>query len=282
MFRCRPQKRINGQNVLVTGGADGIGAEFALRFAEMDNTVHILDYNEELLNKKVEELQGRGFDVKGYQCDLTKWEAIKEVHEKLQKDGVFISYIVNNAGVYFAKDIVEYSHSQLEYEIKLNLVSYLWVTKLFLPAMKLENKGHIINIASLAGIFPLYNGTAYCASKAGVIHFSEALRFALTGTDIIVTAICPTFIKTKLITGAEDGLEKSFVLLTKEQLLDVAMKAVRENKELVLVPRGTWIRRFVLMFLPAPLKKVHVKSSVTTMERIYKSLSGQGLDKKIA
>ena len=283
VFRCRPQKQIKGQNVLVTGGADGIGAEFALRFANLGNTVHIVDYNEKLCEKRVEELQGKGFNVKGYTCDMTKWEDIEALYQRLKKDGVFISYIVNNAGMTFAKDITEYSHSQIEYEIKLNLISYLWITKLFLPEMKLKNTGHIINVASLAAVFPMFNGTVYCASKAGVDHFCEALRFGLINTDIKVTSICPTFVKTKFLSGMQEEMEKKkvFHLITKEHLLDISMTAIKEDKERVIIPRATWINMMLLRILPVHMKNKMSKNAYDASVSIFKNFS-QEKEKKIA
>ena len=83
IFRCRPKKDIKGQHVLITGSAQGIGAMFALKFAEIGNTVHCVDIMEDLNNKMVEGLKMKGLSAFAYTCDITNWESLSNLKQEI-------------------------------------------------------------------------------------------------------------------------------------------------------------------------------------------------------
>ena len=283
VFRCRPRKQIKGKHVLVTGGADGIGAEYVRKFASMGNTVHILDYNSEALSKIEDELIECGYMVKGYQCDMTNWEEVLAVYEVLKAQCIFVSYLVNNVGVAFGKNVVDYTHTQIQHEIHVNLISHIWMINLFLPKMIERNEGHVINMSSLAALLCCTNAGVYCATKAGLYQLSEQLQMQLVNTDIKVTAVCPFFIRTKFIAGLEDEVESRGVpLITPRQLVELVMVGIQENKKVIIAPPVFKFLTPFLRHLPQPIMEEFYRNQVKQDLAAYHKYVGREMSKIVS
>jgi len=264
IFRCRPQKEIVNQHILITGAAQGIGAEFALQFAEMGNTVHCVDLNSKMIQEKVEELKSKGHKAVAYTCDLTNADQVTGLYEEITAAGHSITVLVNNAGVAFGADVTTMSLNQIQHSINVNLVSNLWLIKLFLPKMVEMDTGHVVNIASLAGFFALTNSTDYCAAKAGSIHTMTQLRLQTAGSNLKFTVVCPFFVATKMITGLDHG--KVHAILPKD-LVAGAIKGVRENKEVVIIPRIFHLIRLITSIIPKSIGDVYLaKTKVKSLD----------------
>jgi len=233
ILRNRPMKDIKGEHVLVTGSAQGIGAVFALKFAELGNTVHCVDVSEELNKATVQSLLDKGYKAYAYTCDLTKPESIEQLGRDVKVNGT-VTYVVNNAGVALGRPFTEITGTQIEYVLKINLLAQFLVVKQFLPDMIAMNHGHIINIASLAAVFPTKALVDYCASKAGSVMFTDALGLELAHTAIKTTVVCPFFVNTGMIKGIEHLITG---VIEPEDLVDQAIKGVREGKNKIYVPR---------------------------------------------
>lgn len=263
--RCRPLKKIQNQDILITGAAQGIGAEFARQLADMGNRVHLVDLNEKLLLETADSLKSKGLDVYTYTCDLSKKEQVKELYNEINSAGFAITFLVNNAGVAFITPITEMTLTQIEHSIAVNLMSSLWLIKLFLPKMLEMDEGHVLNVASLAGKFAMELSTDYCAAKAGSIHMIEQLRAQYCNSQVKFSVVCPWFVDTKMISGVDlrsvRAVSPEFVVLN-------AIKGVRENKEVICVPN--YINNILSplnMILPAYLKNAMRKKRHAIMEQ---------------
>ena len=233
IFRCRPKKDIKNQHILITGAGQGIGEQFARQFAAMGNTVHCVDIEEKLVQNVVEELKGEGYEAYSYTCDLTKHEQVQALYDEITGAGFVINILVNNAGVAFMRKIQEMTLTQIQHSMTVNIISNLWLIKLFLPKMLELNEGHVVNIASLAGIFPMRRSTDYCAAKAGSIHTLNQLRVDHMEAEVKFTAVCPFFVNTKMIAG----VNPSTVHATSAQdMVRTAIRGIRENKEVIIIP----------------------------------------------
>ena len=283
IFRCRPKKDIKGEHVLITGSAQGMGAIFAHKFAELGNTVHCVDVMEEMNDKMVDNLKRNGFSAFSYTCDIKNWESLTNLKQCITENGHSITYIVNNAGIFVGRNFVDLNHNQIECTIKVNLLGQFLVTKQFLPAMIENNYGHIINMASLGGYFPMRIATDYCASKAGSILFTDTLREELEHTKIKLTAVCPFFVNTKMITGIRDYLA---AVLQPEEVVDIAIKGARENKHTIMIPRMIFSVFLVLHhMLPTPILRRIASMSGDIAKHdnmdLSKKFIGQGMAEKI-
>ena len=256
IFRRRPCKPITNQHVLITGAGQGIGAEFARQFAELGNTVHCLDINKELVERVVESLRAAGHSAHAYTCDLTKSEEVEKVQKEICESGCVITVLINNAGVVFGGNIEDMTLTQIQHSLMVNLVSGLWTIKLFLPDMLRLNKGHVVNIASMLGLMPLQGAiTDYCAGKAGAIHTLAQLRNQHANTNVKFTAVCPWFVRTKLIAGIEEQTNP----MEPEYLVRAAIQGIREDKDVVMIPNSLRLINFLLKLSPLPVRDAFYK-----------------------
>lgn len=172
---------------LITGASSGIGRELALVLAERYDLV-ITARREELLHGLAQELKGRA-RVRVVPLDLARPGAPAELFAALH--GEEIDVLVNNAG--FAT-YGPFYQTPLDAEVQLlqvNIVALTELTKLFLAPMRARGRGKILNVASTAAFQAGPLMAVYYASKAYVLHFSEALATELEGSGITVTALCP-------------------------------------------------------------------------------------------
>ena len=276
IFRCRPKKNIKNQHILITGAGQGIGAQFARQFAAMGNTIHCVDIEEKLVQNVVEELKANGHQAYAYTCDLTKHEQVQGLYDDIVGAGFVINILVNNAGVAFGRSIQKMTLTQIQHSMTVNLVSNLWLIKLFLPKMLELNDGHIVNIASLAGFFPLRNSTDYCAAKAGSIHALNQLRVDHMKTNVKFTAVCPLFVNTKMIAGIDPKAAMSV-----EYLVGKAIRGIRENKEVIIVPGFFRVMKVIQDFAPPYLFRALLGARAGASAKAGKGFVGQRMSEKI-
>ena len=193
--------------------------------------------------------QGKGHQAHSYTCDLTKHELVQKLYDDIAGAGFVINILINNAGVVFSGiPVHEMTLTQIQHSMTVNSVAPLWLIKLFLPKMIEINEGHVVNIASIAGLFPLRGLTDYCAAKAGSIHAMNQLRLDHIWTNIKFTAICPFFVKTKMIAGIKVDER---VQMTPETLVTKAIRAIRENRETLVLPSWAKILKIIEDFTPS-------------------------------
>ena len=178
---------------LITGASTGIGYELAKLLAEDGKNLIIVSRNKERLEQVKTEIENKyGKRVRVLPRDLSDSKAPSEIFSEVEKEGVDVDVLVNNAG-FGVFSLFSETDFQEELEmIQLHIYSLTYLTKLFLKKM-LENKfGRILNVASLIGFLPVPLFSVYSASKAYVLHFSEALANELKGTGVSVTCLCPS------------------------------------------------------------------------------------------
>ena len=275
IFRCRPKKYIKNQHILITGAGQGIGKEFARQFAAMGNTVHCVDIEEKLVQNVVEDLKGKGHQAYSYTCDLTKHEQVQKLYDDIAGAGFVINILINNAGVLFGgTHIHEMTLTQIQHSITVNSTSNLWLIKLFLSKMIELNEGHVVNMASLAGLFVMRGATDYCAAKAGSIHAMNQLRLDHIWTNIKFTAICPFFVTTKMTAGLKVRNK-----LTPEMTVTKTIRAIRENREILLLPAWLKILLLIQSFMPSYLLTSYRKDEWQKAQEI--TFEGQKMTEKI-
>ena len=232
---------------LVTGASSGIGYELAKVLAKDGKNLVIVARSQDKLEELKTEIENKyGTSVRVLPKDLSNPNAPQEIFSELEKDGVNVDVLVNNAG-YCVYGMFSETDLQKELEmIQVNATSLMHLTKLFLKGM-LENKsGSILNVASLCSFLSSPLESVYCASKSLVLHFSEALANELQGTGVTVTCLCPGLAKTEFHKRAH--MENTKV--AKRKMMDAAAvaeagyKALKKGK-VVVIPG--------LIFKTAPL-----------------------------
>jgi len=253
VLRNRPQKKINNESVLITGSAQGMGAVYAQKFAEMGNVCHCVDVATEMNEKMVEGLKAQGFEAYSYTCDISNWESLQVLKGQVEENGKPITYLINNAGICMGKMFDDLTPGQIKRTLEVNLLSQFLATKTFLPDMVNKNYGHVVNMASTAGYFASQKVTDYSASKYGSVGFSECLIQELAPTSVKVTFICPFFTLSGMFEGFEVRFPFLFPSLTPEQVITKAMLAIKEDQVIMMCPNIFYILLAFKGITPRPI-----------------------------
>lgn len=177
---------------LVTGASEGIGKQLAFECAANGNDVVLVARNEEQLRAIAGEIEA-GYYVRAHvqPADLTDREAPARIVERLQSQSISVDILINNAGFGTLGPFLSIDLPSTIRIIELNIIALTTFVRLLGPGMVERKAGYILNVASTAAFQPGPLMAVYYASKAYVLHLSEALANELTGTGVSVTALCP-------------------------------------------------------------------------------------------
>lgn len=223
--------------VLITGGSSGIGFELARIFASNDYSLVLIARDAVKLRKAADELKTSGAIVKILAKDLSDKTAPQEIFSELQRENIFISILVNNAGFgrqsFFAKTSLR---EQLEM-MEVNVASPVHLTHLFLEPMLARGDGKILNVASTAAFQPGPGMSVYYASKAFVLSFSYALAYELEGTGVTITALCPGPTQTPFHERAGRSHSKkvlSFWMMEASTVAEIGFRELMKGKRIIV------------------------------------------------
>lgn len=229
--------------IFITGGASGLGREMALRWARTGARVCIGDLNDARgaqVEAEIRQAGGTGLYV---HCDVTSSDDLQAVAQRLVGEWGGIDIVVNNAGVATAGTVNAEPIEQWQWILNINLLGVVRGCQVFAPLLRAQQRGHIVNVASMAGLVHPPGMGSYNASKAAVVAFSETLYFELANDNVGVSVVCPSFFQTNLAESlrttdpkAAAGVAK---LLSKGRIsaagvADSVFNAVQANQFLVL------------------------------------------------
>jgi uncharacterized protein len=221
------------KTALITGASSGLGYEFVKLFANDGYNLVLVARNEKKLNEIKQAF--KNIDVTVIKKDLSSPNAAKEVYEWLKTKEISIDVLVNNAGFGLLGSFDELTVEKQTEMINLNISTLTQLTHYFLPEMKRNGSGKILNVASLAAFLPVPMMAVYAATKAYVLSFSEALNEELSGTNVTVTALCPGATKTNFGTVANAAETKVFKdAMDAEVVAKQAYKALLSGKSTVI------------------------------------------------
>jgi short-subunit dehydrogenase len=220
---------------LVTGASSGIGAAFAHRLAREGRHVALVARRADVLERLAETLRRNRVDAHAIAADLTRPGAVQALAEDLERRGCVVDWLVNNAGFGTYGAFHELPLQRELEEIQLNVSALVELTGRFLPGMVARKRGAVINVASVAGFAPGPYMATYCATKAFVKSFSEAVAAEVSGTGVDVLCVCPGFTRTEFQTRAEVDVSRvpNFAWMSAEAVADEAVKAVGRKAVLV-------------------------------------------------
>lgn len=199
--------RLKNKKIVITGGSDGIGYEFARVFVEEGAEVIIIGRDKNKLDKKLEILNSKGSRAKAIAFDLVKFSKMPDLASSIRKIFPEIDVLVNNVGGPRFKPFMQMSIEDLDYNIDINFKSMFLTTQYLLPLIKNEG-GSIINISSYHGsrCIPGPPTNAYGAMKAAVNALTKNLAYELGKMGIRVNAISPGNIMTSPFKAHLDSL----------------------------------------------------------------------------
>lgn len=231
------ERSLEGAVVVITGGAAGIGRATAGTMAEGGAKVAIGDIHAERAAEAAREI---GRDAIGLPLDVTDREGFELFLDRVEEEFGPIDCLVNNAGVMLLGPIDEASPEATRAMIDVNLVGVINGTQAAMGRMKPRRRGRIVNIASQAGKAGMAGGATYCATKFGVIGFSEAVRTELKGTGVSISWILPGLVNTELAAGLPDI--PLMDMLAPGDIADAVVRALTEGGAEIWVPaRNQWL-----------------------------------------
>lgn len=181
--------------VFITGASSGIGEATAKAFAAEGAKLILTARRKDRLDKLAASL---GVPCLTIKLDVTDRKAVEAAVNSLPAEWQAIDVLVNNAGLAKgASKYQDYSLDDVDEMIDANVKGVMYCTRLIMPGMIARNRGHIINMGSVAGHYAYQNGTVYCATKAAVKSMTEALKQDLLGTPVRVTSIDPGLVETE-------------------------------------------------------------------------------------
>ena len=177
---------------LITGASGGIGYELAKLFARDHYNLVLVARTAEKLNQVAAELQSQfQVTVKTVALDLASPPAAKFLFDQMQREGVAVDVLVNNAGFGSFGEFAGMPEDEILGQIHLNITALTHLTRLFLPPMVARRSGKVMNVASTAAFQPGPLMAVYYATKAYVLSFSEALANEVADSGVIVSCFCP-------------------------------------------------------------------------------------------
>jgi short-subunit dehydrogenase len=226
---------INGKTIAITGAARGIGHATAKALLQRGARVVIGDRDVNALESAVPELDRLG-PVSGYPLDVTNRQSFSEFLDKVRGEGSGrIDVLINNAGVMPVGPFLEQSEQAIRSAIEVNLYGVLNGCRLVLPEMVARRGGHIINIASLAGMTAVPGQVVYAGTKFAVVGLSTALSDEFAPQGVEVSVVLPTFTNTELIAGTHTSAAQKPV--QPEDVAAAVVKVLDKPTTIVSVPR---------------------------------------------
>ncbi len=190
--------------IVITGAGSGIGAATASEFAKAGYFVFLLGRRREALEKVLSSLSGQG---KAIPCDLKDPQGVKKtVQEIFNQADVQVTTLVNNAGIFARKDFQDASDELWMDQFNTNLFGAVRITREVFPYFKKFKHGSVVNVSSTLGISPAAGMSAYSASKAAMINWTETLALEGGPLGIRCNCVCPGIVDTPI--HAFHSLEK--------------------------------------------------------------------------
>ena len=192
--------------VIITGGTSGIGFASAKLFLENNAKVIIIGRDQVKGEAATIALRAVGDSVEFIRCDNSKVSECQNLVKKIIDNYHRIDVLINNAGLYYEKAIMDMSEADFDEMMNINIKAAYFMAKEVAIQMKKQQSGAIVNISSDAGINGNFLCTAYCASKGALTVFSKALALELAPYHIRVNCVCPGDIDTPLTQNQFSGV----------------------------------------------------------------------------
>ena len=187
------------RNALITGAGRGIGAKIALTLAAEGTDVAVVDYSDEAAAKEtMDALVAAGVTARYYKCDVSDFNATKEVVDRVVKDFGKIDILVNNAGITADKLLMRMDESDWDRVLNINLKGCFNMVRHVTPYMMRKRYGRIVSISSVVGLMGNAGQANYSASKAGIIGLTKTVAKEFGSRGVTANAVAPGFIKTAM------------------------------------------------------------------------------------
>uniref|UniRef100_A0A914W999 Short-chain dehydrogenase/reductase 3 n=1 Tax=Plectus sambesii TaxID=2011161 RepID=A0A914W999_9BILA len=255
---CRRRKRLTDRIILITGSGNGLGRSLALRLARLKPILVLWDVDESanLETSRLIAESHAGVVVHTYTIDIGDRTAVESAANDVLGIVGSVDILVNNAGTAHGKYLTELLPGDIEHSFQTNLLSHFWTCQAFLPDMITANAGHIVAIASVAGIVGTSHLTDYSATKFGIIGFMESLDIELHNRNVSginLTTVCPYYLNTALFKGIKTNYHCLLPILDADYVAERVINAIQLNKDFIYLPRMLYFLLGLKGVLPFPI-----------------------------
>jgi NAD(P)-dependent dehydrogenase (short-subunit alcohol dehydrogenase family) len=233
-------KSLDGKKVVITGAASGLGRSLALALARKGCRIGVADVNTEGAAETLEMVKAAGGDGETFKLDVSQPEEVEAMAAHFFEKWGGVDLLVNNAGVVVAGTVGDIPLENWKWIFDVNFWGMLYGCHYFIPRMKAQGKGYILNVASAAGLISLMHMAPYNTTKAAVISLTETLKMELAAErNIGFTVLCPMFFNTHLLDNMKftNEFEPEFAhatfdyaRMTSDEVAEVALKAVEKGR----------------------------------------------------
>lgn len=254
------------KTAIVTGGGAGMGKAICQELARLGSIVYVADIDENNAKQvaiSIEQAEGRShYKV----VDVSKEEDIDSLIDEVVAKYGHLDYIFNNAGIAIGGDLRDVTLDQYRKVLNVNLFGALYGTFYAYQVMAKQGFGHIVNTASVAGLFPRPGNIPYCISKYGVVGLTLSLRYEGADLGVKTTVVCPGRVKTdifkstKYINVSDEYLsEMSSKAMGVSQAVQIILNGVARNKEVIIFPFGMRVVWYLYRLFPWVVRPILLK-----------------------
>ncbi|WP_405081901.1 3-ketoacyl-ACP reductase [Paenibacillus chitinolyticus] len=232
---------LKNKTAIITGAGKGIGKAAAAALAKEGVNLGLLARSTADLEALQKELSGTyGVNVFYASADISKPSEVQQTISSLTGELGHVDILINNAGIAQFGTVADMDPEQWERIIQVNLMGTYYVTRAVLPGMIQQNSGNIINVASTAGERGFATGSAYCASKFGVLGLTEALMQEVRKSNIRVTALTPSTVNTDLASNAGLKIGDEDRMMQPEDVAELITAALKLPPRVFIKTAGIW------------------------------------------
>jgi len=256
---------------IVTGGASGIGRALCEELARRGAVVVVTDVNEAGARSVAESIASEGGRASSKALDVRDAEAVKRVVEETAAAHGRLDYMFNNAGLAVTGEVRDLSLEHWRKVVDVNLWGVIHGIAAAYPLMVRQRSGHIVNIASLAGLLGIPCSSPYATTKFAVVGLSQSLRAEAEDLGVKVSAVCPSYIQTRIFEAStyvgsskEDVLSLlSFKMMEVGEAVRQILRGVERNRALIVLPfyaRVLWWLARLFPGMPLRLNRQAVRN----------------------
>ncbi|MBW4429258.1 MAG: SDR family NAD(P)-dependent oxidoreductase [Nostoc desertorum CM1-VF14] len=253
---------LQGKTILLTGGSRGLGLVMARQLIDAGARIAICARDEAELERARTELEQRGKEVFALTCNVTDQAQVEQMVQQVKERFGRIDILINNAGTDIIGPLETLTMQDYDDLMKLHFWAPLYATYGVLPEMRQQKSGRIVNISSVGGKVAFPHMVGYCASKFALVGLSQGMRTELAKDGIIVTTVCPGFIRTGVVDHAviKGQHRKEFawfsisdslplISASAEKVARATIAGLRRGATEVIVPLPTWLSvKFYALF----------------------------------
>ena len=242
---------------LITGGGSGMGLEYARQLAGRGYDLVLVSNRQEELDAAAETLRAQfPVNVRTRFQDLAVPDAADSLFEWCQEEGILPDVVINNAGMFFFKELQTEDLDKVQSMINMHVVTMTRMSVLFGNAMKRRGSGYLLNVSSMAARIPAPGITVYSATKAYLRSFGRSLSYELKPYGVGVTTVCPAAIATPLYRLSEEKMRLGVrlgIIKTPKWLVKRALRAMFRRRRVVSPGfMNVWLPALIAL-LPGPL-----------------------------